>query len=157
MTEIPRDKGSYVLFLEVRMRIKLHIGGLGEHEFRPGIYAYVGSALGPGGLRARVLRHLSKIKKVRWHIDYLTTRPETRIFCILYIVSRKKIECDLARIIHEYGGRVVVQKFGSTDCRCPSHLFYIAPIRDLVIINRIIEEIRKIYEEFGVTALCLES
>jgi Uri superfamily endonuclease len=40
-------------------------------EFAPGFYAYTGSAFGPGGLRARIGRHLSSTPVIHWHIDYL--------------------------------------------------------------------------------------
>ena len=50
------DLGSYVLFVECGSPIAVDVGALGEREFLPGTYAYVGSAFGPGGL-SRVERH----------------------------------------------------------------------------------------------------
>jgi len=38
---------------------------------RLGWYVYVGSALGPGGLAAKVGRHLGGRKMCRWHTAYL--------------------------------------------------------------------------------------
>jgi Uri superfamily endonuclease len=37
-----------------------------------GRYLYCGSAKGPGGLKARLSRHMRRGKSVRWHIDRLT-------------------------------------------------------------------------------------
>ena len=40
-------------------------------EIRKGYYVYVGSAMGSGGVAAR-LKHHSKIsKKLHWHLEYL--------------------------------------------------------------------------------------
>jgi Uri superfamily endonuclease len=38
----------------------------------PGRYIYAGSAYGPGGLKARVSRHMRRAKRSQWHIDQLT-------------------------------------------------------------------------------------
>ena len=38
----------------------------------PGCYVYAGSARGPGGIRARVRRHLRPDKTPHWHIDQVT-------------------------------------------------------------------------------------
>ncbi|MBU7005001.1 MAG: DUF123 domain-containing protein [Theionarchaea archaeon] len=86
-----------------------------------GIYCYVGSAFGPGGLKARVSRHLRHEKPLRWHIDYLTTSSHfvpRKVFA-----SDKRAECDLAFLLAEiFRGH---SGFGSSDCRCPTHLFAI--------------------------------
>jgi Uri superfamily endonuclease len=37
-----------------------------------GRYLYCGSAKGPGGLKARLSRHMRRGKSVRWHVDQLT-------------------------------------------------------------------------------------
>jgi Uri superfamily endonuclease len=43
-------------------------------ELPPGVYAYVGSAWGPGGLGARLRRHLcGSRRRLWWHIDYLAS------------------------------------------------------------------------------------
>ena len=38
----------------------------------PGFYLYCGSAKGPGGLAARLARHMRHGKAIRWHVDVLT-------------------------------------------------------------------------------------
>ena len=39
---------------------------------QPGFYVYLGSALGPGGLKSRVGPRAMAEEKCRWHIDDLT-------------------------------------------------------------------------------------
>ncbi|MGE5612498.1 MAG: DUF123 domain-containing protein, partial [Bacillota bacterium] len=60
---IPATPGAYVLVI----RLDRAAAGLPA-----GRYLYCGSARGPGGLRARVGRHMRKGKVVRWHVDRLT-------------------------------------------------------------------------------------
>jgi hypothetical protein len=56
--------------------IEIRVGRLGKLGFDTGIYAYVGSALGPGGVAARLSRHIAGARKDRWHIDYLLGEGE---------------------------------------------------------------------------------
>jgi endonuclease-3 len=69
------EKGTYVLDLEVDTRKRINVGALGEKVFEPGRYAYVGSAFGQGGLKARVRRHKTVLTGENdtrhWHINYL--------------------------------------------------------------------------------------
>ena len=50
---------------------RIDIGSLGRFDILPGFYAYVGSAFGAGGLRARIGHHLESTAWPHWHIDYL--------------------------------------------------------------------------------------
>lgn len=50
--------GTYVLGIDVSRGTTIEVGALGDREFAPGAYAYVGSAFGPGGF-ARVQRRQS--------------------------------------------------------------------------------------------------
>jgi Uri superfamily endonuclease len=56
--DLPDQKGTYVLIAKVTEVRRLRIGYLGEFDIVPGFYAYVGSAFGSGGLRARIGHHL---------------------------------------------------------------------------------------------------
>jgi len=58
-----RRPGTYALVLRLARATTIHVGALGAVDFAPGWYVYVGSALGPGGLAARVNRHLSRSKR----------------------------------------------------------------------------------------------
>ncbi|MGH8626698.1 MAG: DUF123 domain-containing protein [Gammaproteobacteria bacterium] len=63
---------------------------MGKFTFVPGFYAYVGSACGHGGIRARVSHHLASIAQPHWHIDYLlgfATPIE-----VWYALSDRKLE-----------------------------------------------------------------
>ena len=71
INELPASAGTYVLVLEAYETKHVQIGRFGRLALRPGCYFYVGSAFGPGGLRARVGRHVRETKSLRWHIDYL--------------------------------------------------------------------------------------
>jgi hypothetical protein len=69
--DLPSQPGTYALLLEATTIQDVQIGKLGVLHMLPGIYVYVGSALGPGGLAARIERHARQEKTLRWHIDYL--------------------------------------------------------------------------------------
>ncbi len=111
-------KGSYILLLELPKEERLAIGKLGVLDFPAGFYAYVGSAL--GGLRARVGRHLRKGKGLHWHIDYLL--PWADISEVILLPSEQRLECALAQALAERFS--FIPHFGSSDCRCQSHLFF---------------------------------
>jgi Uri superfamily endonuclease len=99
------------------------VGNLGIIEFKHGKYIYVGSAL--NSLEPRLIRHLKINKglhKVRhWHIDYLLTNSSAKIHQIYVKISPKHLECSIAEKISSQG--VHIPKFGSSDCKCKSHLF----------------------------------
>ena len=104
---------------------KLTIGALDSQSFPTGCYVYVGSARGPGGLRARVGRHLdhTAMNPSHWHIDALTS--EFEITEVWWVASKENVECLWARWLSETLSRHVAN-FGASDCRCPGHLFFTA-------------------------------
>ena len=63
--------GTYALLLRARSGGRIQIGRCGSLAVRPGWYVYVGSAFGPGGLRARLRHHCRLAERPHWHIDYL--------------------------------------------------------------------------------------
>ena len=85
-----------------------------------GIYAYVGSAYGPGGIRARCLRHFSRNKARHWHVDWLTANCES-LNAFGWPGGK---ECDLVRhLLSLRNTSVAIIGFGNSDCQlCPSHL-----------------------------------
>ena len=83
--DLPSQPGTYALLLEATGVQDVPIGKLGVLHLLPGIYVYLGSALGPGGLAARVGRHALREKVLHWHIDYL--RAETRLVAVWYARS----------------------------------------------------------------------
>ena len=112
---------------------KLDIGHLHNmHKYRKGYYVYIGSAM--NSLVPRLNRHLSDEKKMHWHIDYLLKSPDCHIRDILFNISDKKIECDLAEIISKDGEEI--PGFGCSDCSCSSHLIYFKRKRDALASTR---------------------
>ena len=111
-------KGSYVLLISNDSLKNIRIGHMGIVAFKPGYYAYVGSAL--NNMEKRIRRHVSPIKKVFWHIDYLLR--DTKIVEIFSIECSQKLECEIADILSLF--LKPVPKFGCSDCSCISHLFY---------------------------------
>ncbi|MDR1587373.1 MAG: DNA/RNA nuclease SfsA [Treponema sp.] len=114
------NRGNYLAALEIPKEAHIKTGGLGELSFAPGWYVYAGSA--QKNLSQRMARHLRKTRKAKhWHIDYLT--PAAKTIKALPILSYRNLECDLARSLGALGGKAI-PGFGSSDCRCASHLYY---------------------------------
>jgi len=113
--------GAYVLVLKLNSNKKIRVGSLGFVEFKKGFYCYVGSATGKTKLENRCRRHLKKNKKMRWHVDYL--RKKARIVKIYAFPGNKKEECSMAKLILKVADELI-PKFGCSDCKCASHLFY---------------------------------
>ncbi len=66
MAEPPsREPGAYLLLIDLAAPLALAIPRLGVATLAPGRYVYGGSAYGPGGLRARIGRHLRADKTPR--------------------------------------------------------------------------------------------
>ncbi len=116
-TAIPALPGAYVLVVELAQAIIVAVGRR-RWTLCAGRYLYCGSARGPGGLKARVARHMRRGKPVRWHVDRLTMRGIVRGAFVLPGGD----ECALAAALSHLPAPV--PGFGSSDCRrCASHLF----------------------------------
>lgn len=118
-------KGSYCLCIEVCDSIKIRIGSLGFIDFMKGYYVYVGSAL--TGLEQRITRHI-KISKgehsvTHWHIDYLLRHKKTKIKSVFIKESEVRNECEISEKMSGLG--TPIKNFGSSDCKCDSHLYNI--------------------------------
>lgn len=125
VAQVPNDPGTYVLLLESGNCLEVKVGKLGVVRMHPGYYLYVGSALGPGGLRARLARHAREKKSHHWHIDYLV--PHTHILEIWYTDDARKIEHQVVGLISSVlKVDLPLVGFGSSDCGCESHLFYMS-------------------------------
>jgi Uri superfamily endonuclease len=107
---------SYQLVIEVAKPLRIGVGALGHHDFPAGLYVYTGSA--KRNFEARIARHLSRAKTLRWHIDYLLAAPGVRV---IEVRSFDEAECNVngSRV-----GAIPVPRFGASDCRagCGSHL-----------------------------------
>ncbi len=118
---VPPCKGVYVLVLELPVHERIEVGSLGVIEFEPGYYLYVGSARGPGGVRARVCRHSRGPVRKWWHIDYLlgASRVVGACYsCTLDPGSEARLASACLVNASPY-----VRGFGSSDSRDYTHLF----------------------------------
>ena len=114
-----RPTGSYALVLRLPSRRKIRVGKLGLVDFPRGHYIYFGSAL--GGLKARVDRHLRGDKKFHWHADYLNAEVPWEY--AWQLADGERWECVWATAAASTDGVASpVAGFGSSDCKCPSHL-----------------------------------
>jgi len=129
------DFGSYMLILNLDEDKDIEIGKAGRFFFRKGYYIYVGSAM--KDLTARLERHKRKRKNLFWHVDYL--REHTTVVHTLPIRSSSKLECNIASSVHDISDGSIMG-FGSSDCNCYSHLFYMKnnPIYSEEFINLLI-------------------
>lgn len=111
-------RGVYTVFFRLEQEACIEVGALGEREFEPGIYVYVGSAM--NGVESRIQRHFSDQKKLHWHIDYFSRVANTVDYFIL--PEKSKYECILAAIVSQFAESI--DDFGCSDCDCDSHLFF---------------------------------
>ncbi|WP_346894342.1 GIY-YIG nuclease family protein [uncultured Roseibium sp.] len=121
---LPVGPGTYGLLLRLLQPVTLELARLGNPVLAPGLYLYCGSANGPGGVRARLGRHLRPDKAVRWHVDYLSCIAEE----IAGFVVPETTECSLRQKASALlNAQAPVPGFGSSDCRiCPAHLLLLA-------------------------------
>ena len=121
--ELGKQPGTYALILANDSVQVVTVGRLGTLELRPGWYVYVGSALGPGGLAARVGRHIRIEKKRRWHIDYV--RPLAELREVWFTRGTENVECQWAGKLAQLSTAALpFQRFGASDCRCAAHLIW---------------------------------
>ena len=115
--------GSYALLLQANQPQIVRIGRLGQLAVEPGCYVYVGSALGPGGVRARVGHHLRLAARPHWHIDYLSRAAALRHVWYSYdSVRREHAWADM--FAHLPDASIPLPGFGASDCACLTHLYF---------------------------------
>jgi len=104
---------------------RLEIGRLGTYDIVPGFYAYVDSAFGAGGLRARLGHHLESTATPHWHIDYLLGVAEP--VEVWYTMATQRFEHHWAELLEKARHlRVPIPRFGCLDYHRSrsSHLFH---------------------------------
>lgn len=120
-TDTRAPRGTYALLVRLDRDTVLQVGRLGQRAFPASWYLYVGSALGPGGLRARLARHRRADKRFHWHIDYLLSHGA--LVANWQIASPIRLECAWANALHRLAdASLPVPGFGASDCRCTAHL-----------------------------------
>lgn len=123
-------QGTYIVVAEAGRAFSCQAGKLGRLEGSKGYYLYVGSALGAGGIRARVNHHLRITEKPHWHFDYL--RPYVNPQAIWFCNSANRYEHLWSSVLANLPGALVpMAKFGATDCRCEAHLYYFTKAPDI--------------------------
>ena len=139
---IPTSKGTYLLFLSNTKSQNINIGKQGL--FPSGLFVYVGSTLGPGGLRGRISHHLRINRKCHWHIDYLLQKMP--VFQVLYTKNPRRLEHEWAMLMERIPELNIPMKlFGASDCQCSSHLFHIrSKYRGIRIEQKLKEDVMKI-------------
>jgi Uri superfamily endonuclease len=117
---LPDAAGAYVMAIRLTDPLALDMRGTGAAVLAPGTYAYCGSARGPGGIRARVARHLRRDKRPHWHVDRLTAAGQVTAVA----PSPGGSECALFAALRRLpGAQVPAPGFGSSDCKtCSAHL-----------------------------------
>jgi Uri superfamily endonuclease len=130
----PSQKGTYGLLLHLSRPQQITVGRLGDFAFAAGYYLYLGSALGSGGLAARLKRHWRAEKGPFWHIDYL--RQVGEITAVCWLESPERHEHGWAAAAQQLPGATIpVPRFGASDCRCPAHLFHFEQLPDLRLLS----------------------
>jgi sugar fermentation stimulation protein A len=96
--EEAKDRGSYLLVLNLKRNRNMDVGKLGEIHFRRGFYIYVGSAM--ANLSRRMDRHRHLRKRHHWHIDEL--RAVTEFHSVLAIRSSERLECQVHKLLQYF-------------------------------------------------------
>ncbi len=121
--EPPPLPGTYAVLFAAPRPVRRRIGRLGTLEAPAGYALYIGSARGPGGLAARLERHRAGTGPRRWHVDYL--RGAAEVVEVWFATGSAGSECEWAAAAASLRGACVpLMGFGSSDCRCPAHLFW---------------------------------
>ena len=121
--DLPSYGGTYILILRSRLSRVVLIGALGYLTMRKGLYVYVGSAFGSGGIRTRLSHHIRISQRPHWHIDYL--RPHTQLQEMLFTSSPVRLEHAWSHSFSKARGvELPLVGFGSSDCQCSTHLFF---------------------------------
>ena len=115
------EPGTYALVLACQRTGSVRIGRRGTLKLQPGVYIYVGSAFGPGGLSARIKHHSQIATRPHWHIDYL--RAVCDLAEVWFTTSAGRHEHAWAKAVAQMEGATIpMAGFGSSDCACESHL-----------------------------------
>ena len=117
-------KGTYIIVLKNQQQQTFNVGKLGSITTQPGYYVYIGSAMGPGGIAARLAHHARISRRPHWHIDYL--RAGTSFHQAWALESEERKECEWAGVFAASDdAKQPMQGFGSSDCSCTTHLYFL--------------------------------
>lgn len=116
------EKGTYAVIFQCLYRGSQRVGQWGWISLRKGYYVYIGSAFGPGGVKARVSRHYRTPIRPHWHIDYL--RRFMHPVAVWYTYDPRRLEHQWAKVFLKMDYMSSFRGFGCSDCDCYSHLFF---------------------------------
>jgi Uri superfamily endonuclease len=126
----PSLPGAYAMTIELADEVAVTLSGRSPITLSAGRYLYCGSAKGPGGLKARLSRHMRRGKLLRWHVDQLTEHG----LVVGSWVFPGGDECRLVQMCSHLP--MPIARFGSSDCAtCRSHLLQ-WPNRSITIAQR---------------------
>lgn len=130
LTQPRRAPGSYLLRFDLASPQTVEVGSLGTVRFAAGCHFYAGSAFGPGGVAARVMRHVAGNGRPHWHVDRLRAVAPVREVWFSHAQARLE-HAWAGALLGLPGARLAMARFGASDCRCPGHLvcFRRAPSR----------------------------
>ncbi len=135
--DLPALPGAYGLEFSLEQPRVVRVGRRGVFAFPAGEYIYLGSARGPGGLQARLGRHLGRLaptgeraaRASHWHVDYVLPFARRRAWCYCVIPAGAEqglaLECAWSQFLLGMPGAVTPARgFGASDCRngCAAHL-----------------------------------
>ena len=137
--------GTYIVTFILAAAATLAVGALGTFAFPAGYYCYIGSAFGPGGVRARTDRHRRpEIARKKWNIDHM--KPPLRAAEVWWTHDARKWECTWSNVLATMPGfGCPAPGFGSHDCRviraagdgspdgrlCEAHLYHSPELPDV--------------------------
>jgi Uri superfamily endonuclease len=128
--------GTYALIFSAVAEQRLRIGRLGQLHVRPGFYVYVGSAFGPGGVRARIAYQRRSPRHPHWHIDYV--KCALRLEEIWWTHDARRREHQWASVMPHMGGTIPLGDFGASDCTCASHLSFFSTPPSLAVFRKVL-------------------
>ena len=120
---LPSLPGTYALLLRSNAEQDLQVGSLGNQKLLPGFFVYVGSAFGPGGLKARIGHHRHTFSRPHWHIDYLNEYLSPAEVWYTYDATHREDHWSQVLAVAR-GASIPLPGFGSSDCRCISPLYF---------------------------------
>jgi Uri superfamily endonuclease len=123
--------GTYALFFMLEEGFSVKVGSLGLLRFPRGVYVYAGSAA--SGLGPRLMRHARPVKRVHWHIDSLTSRPECQVAGAVTFGPDGPGECDIVEaVVSIPWAEMGPPRFGASDHGCGGHLVMLGERPELV-------------------------
>ena len=136
-----KEPVSYVILIKCERPVFLSIKSLNNPRLEEGIYIYLGSANLSNPMK-RVLRHFKKVKRLRWHIDYLTSSCTALASLLIKGLAEKDLYNSLLSISTEALSdadlliKPSIGKFGASDSiGHKTHLFKVVRERDIYAIT----------------------